>query len=72
MSFLKEEHDHWNRCNLVLEKGSKKTQLLVSHWMRALVGALESNQPLGRILDMTTPNTFLGAALYGVSKRQHC
>jgi hypothetical protein len=44
MSFLKEEHGgllrkHWN---LVLEKGSKETLLLVSRWTRALVGELES------------------------------
>ncbi len=37
----------------------------MSHWIRALVGALERTRPLGRILEMTTPNTFLGAAPLG-------
>ncbi len=51
MSFLKEEcggllTNHWNH---VLEKGSEETRLLMSRWTRALVGALESTRPLGRI-----------------------
>ncbi len=64
MSFLKEERGGLlsKRWNLVLEKGSKETHLLVSRWTRALVGALESTRPLGRILETTTPNTFLGVA----------
>ncbi len=57
MSFLKEEcggllKKHWN---LVLEKWSKETFLLVSRWTRALVGMLESSRPLGRMLAMTSP-----------------
>jgi hypothetical protein len=66
MSFLKEERgglptNRWNHWNLVLEKGSEETQLLMSRWIRALVGASESTQTLGGILKMTAPNTFLGA-----------
>jgi hypothetical protein len=57
MSFLKEECGgslkmHWN---LVLEKRSKVTLLLMSHWTRALVGALESSHLLGGMLAMTSP-----------------
>jgi hypothetical protein len=64
MSFLKEEHGwllkkHWI---LVLEKQSKETLLLVSHWTGALIGASESSGPFGRLLAMTSPGTFLGAA----------
>jgi hypothetical protein len=65
MSFLKEESGgllkkHWN---LVLEKQFAETLLLMSHWTRALVGASEISHPLGRILAVTSPNTFVGAAL---------
>ena len=64
MSFLKEESwgllkKHWN---LVLEKRFKETLLLLSHWSRALVGASEISHLLGRILAVTLPNTFVGAA----------
>jgi hypothetical protein len=57
MSFLKEEHGgllkkHWN---LVLEKWSEETLLLVSHWTRALVGALKNSRPVGRMLAMMSP-----------------
>jgi hypothetical protein len=53
MSFLNEEScGLLRKCwNLVLEKGSKETCLLVSRWTSAFVGVL-----------VTTPNTFLGAA----------
>ena len=34
---------------------SEETLLLVSHWTRALVGALESSHPLGGMLAMTSP-----------------
>jgi hypothetical protein len=52
MSFLKEERGeslkkHWS---LVLEKGTPETLLLVSRWVRALVGALEISRPLDKIL----------------------
>ncbi len=52
MSFLKEEHvgsltKHWS---LVLEKGTPETLLLVSHWIRALVGTSKVSQPLDEIL----------------------
>jgi hypothetical protein len=40
----------------------------MSRWIRALVGGSESTRPLGRILEMTTPNTFLGAVPLGVFK----
>jgi hypothetical protein len=64
MSFLKEESwgllkKHWN---LVLEKRFKETLLLLSHWTCALVGASEISRPLGGILAVTSPNTFVGAA----------
>ncbi len=64
MSFLKEEcggllKKHWN---LVLEKRFSETLPLVSHWIRALRGASEISHPLGRILAVTSPNTFVGAA----------
>jgi hypothetical protein len=57
MSFLKEElwgllKKHWN---LVLEKWSKETLLLVNRWTRALVGASKSSRRLGRMLVMTSP-----------------
>jgi hypothetical protein len=57
MSFLKEERGgllkkHWN---LILEKWSKETLLLMSRWRCALVGALESSPPLGGMLVMTSP-----------------
>jgi hypothetical protein len=65
MSFLKKEsgallRKHWN---LVLEKQFEETLLLVSHWTLALVGASEISLPLGRVLAVTSPETFLGAAL---------
>ncbi len=52
MSFLKEEHGgllkkHWS---LVLEKGTPETCLLLSHWVRALVGALGISWSLKKIL----------------------
>ncbi len=50
------------RWNLVLEKRSPETILLVSHWVRALVGALDTSQPLGGILAVMSPNTFVGVA----------
>jgi hypothetical protein len=64
MSFIKEERvgslrKHWN---LVLEKWSKETLLLVSRWIRALVCASECSCLLDRILEMTSPDAFLGAA----------
>jgi hypothetical protein len=64
MSFLKGERGgllkkHWN---LVFEKWFKETLLLVSHWTRALVGASEISCPLGGILVVTSPNTFVSAA----------
>jgi hypothetical protein len=64
MSFLKEERwgllkKHWN---LVLEKQSEETLSLVSRWTRALVGASKSSCPLGGMLAMMSPGTFLGAA----------
>jgi hypothetical protein len=57
MSFLKEEHGGLlkKRWNLVLEKRSKETLSLVSHWTYALVGALESSHPLGKMLAMMSP-----------------
>jgi hypothetical protein len=63
MSFLKEERGgllkkHWN---LVLEKWSEETLLLVSCWTHALVGALEISRPLGGMLAMTSPKIFLCA-----------
>jgi hypothetical protein len=63
MSFQKDESARllMNHRNLVLEKTTKRTQLLTSNWTRALVGALESTRLLCRILGMTTPNTLLGA-----------
>jgi hypothetical protein len=59
MSFLREESGgllkkHWN---LVLEKWFEENLLLVSRWTRALVG-----RPLGGILAVTSPNTFVGAS----------
>jgi hypothetical protein len=64
MSFLNKERGgslqkHWK---LVLEKWFEETLLLVSHWTRALVGASEISHPLGGILAVTSPNTFVGAA----------
>ena len=64
MSFLKEEcggllKKHWK---LALEKQFKETLLLVSGWTRALVGASEISCPLGGILVVTSPETFVGAA----------
>jgi hypothetical protein len=63
MSFLKEESGgllkkHWN---LVLEKQFEETLSLVSHWTRALVSVSEISPPLGGILAVTSPNTFVGA-----------
>ncbi len=65
MSFLREENGgslkkSWN---LDLEKRFKETLLLVSHWTHALVGASENSYPLGGILAVMSPNTFMGAAL---------
>jgi hypothetical protein len=56
MSFLKEEHGGSLKkgWNLVLEKQSKETLLLVSSWTLALVGASESSCLLGRMLAMTS------------------
>jgi hypothetical protein len=51
---------HWN---LVLEKKFEETLSLVSRWTRALVGASEISRPLGGILAVTSPNTFVDAAL---------
>ena len=64
MNFLKEERGGLlKKCwNLVLEKRFKETLSLVSRWTRALVGASEISRPLGRILAVTSPNTFVGAA----------
>ncbi len=64
MSFLNEERGgslkkHWN---LVLEKWFSETLPLVSYWIRALGGALKISGPLGGILAVTSPNTFVGAA----------
>jgi hypothetical protein len=64
MSFFNEEHGgllkkHWN---LVLKKRFPGTLPLVSHWIRALGGASETSRPLGRILVVMSPNTFVGAA----------
>ncbi len=57
MSFLKEERGESlkKRWNLVIEKWSKETLLLVSHWTHAPVGASESSHPLGGMLAMTSP-----------------
>jgi hypothetical protein len=65
MSFLKGESGgslkkHWN---LLREKRFRETLSLVSHWTRALVGASEISCPLGGILAMMSPITFVGAAL---------
>ncbi len=64
MSFLKEENGGFlkKRWTLVLEKRFKETFSLVSRWTRALVGASEISRPLGGILVVTSPNTFVGAA----------
>jgi hypothetical protein len=64
MSFLKEEHGGLlkKRWNLVLEKRFEETLSLVRYWTRALVCASEISRPLGRILAVTSPNTFMGAA----------
>jgi hypothetical protein len=64
MNFLKEESGGSlkKRWNLVLVKLFKETLLLVNHCTHALVGASEISQPLGRILVVTSPNTFMGAA----------
>jgi hypothetical protein len=65
MSFLKKEiggllKKHWN---LVLEKRFEETLLLVSRRTRALVGVSEISRRFGRILAVTSPETFVGAAL---------
>jgi hypothetical protein len=64
MSFLKEERGGLlkKRWELVLEIRFEETLLLVSRWTHALGGASEITCPLGRILAVTSPNTFLGAA----------
>jgi hypothetical protein len=48
MSFLKEERGGLlkKRWSLVFEKGAPETCSLVSHWVRALVGALGISRPL--------------------------
>ncbi len=65
MSFLKEESGRMlkKRWNLVLEKWFKETLLLVSRRTHALVGASELSHPLGRVLAVVSPNTFVGADL---------
>jgi hypothetical protein len=50
------------RWNLVLEKLSPETLSLVSRWVRALVGALVTSQPLSGIVAVMSPNTFMGVA----------
>jgi hypothetical protein len=52
MSFLKEERggSHEKCSSLVLEKGTPETCLLVSCWVRALVGSLEIFWLLNKIL----------------------
>jgi hypothetical protein len=64
MNFLKEESGGLlkKRWNLVLEKWFEETLLLLSHWTPALVGASEICRPLGGILVVRSPNTFVGAA----------
>jgi hypothetical protein len=66
MSFLNEEHgglltNHFWRLILVVIL--EETQLLTNPWTLVLIGALEGTCTLGKILGVTTPNTFLGAAL---------
>ena len=63
MSFLKEERGGSLKklWNLVLEKQFSETLPLVSCWIRALGGALEISRPLGGILAVTSPITFVGA-----------
>jgi hypothetical protein len=70
MSFLKEECEGSleKRWNLVLEKQFSETLPLVSRWVRALGGASGISRPLGRILAVTSPNNFVGAAR-GESRR---
>jgi hypothetical protein len=53
MSFLKEERGGLlkKRWSLVLEKGTLETHSLVSHWVRALVGALGISWSLSIILE---------------------
>ncbi len=64
MSFLKETSGGTlkKRWNLVLEKRFEETLLLVDRLTHALVGVSEISCPLGRILAVTSPNTFMGAA----------
>jgi hypothetical protein len=64
MSFLKEEGGGLlkKRWNLVLEKWSEENLSLVSRWTRALVDASEISCPLGGMLAMMSPGSFLGAA----------
>ncbi len=50
---------HWN---LVLEKWFGETRSLMSHWTHALVGMSEISCPLGGILVVTSPETFVSAA----------
>jgi hypothetical protein len=52
MSFLKEERGGLlkKRWSLVLEKGALESCLLVSRWVRALVGASGISRPLNKIL----------------------
>ncbi len=63
MSFLKEESGGLlKKCwNLVLEKRFEETLFLVSCWPCALVDASEISRPLGGILVVTSPETFVGA-----------
>jgi hypothetical protein len=65
MSFLKEESGGSlkKRWSLVLEKRFEETLLLVSCSTRALVGESDISLPLGRILAVTSPEAFVGAAL---------
>jgi hypothetical protein len=74
MSFLKEERGGLlkKRWHLVFEKQFAETLLLVSHWTCALVGASEISCLLGGFLVVRSPNTVVGAAPWGGSKRQHC
>jgi hypothetical protein len=64
MSFLKEKGggSFKKRWNLVLEKQFKETLLLMSRWTCALLGGSEFFFPLGKILVVTSPNTFVGGA----------
>jgi hypothetical protein len=60
---------HWN---IDLEKWFNETLLLVSNWTPALRGISEIFLSVRWNLEVTSPNTFVGAAPQGSSKRQHC